>query len=264
MAPRRVLITGASSGIGAALSRLYGAHGAQVLLLARNAERLDEVARHIRREGGAANAYPIDLADAEAIAETAARIKREADTPDILINNAGAGRWLNVLETTTEEALATIEVPYLAAFNLTRAFLPEMLARRSGAIACVTSPASYVAWPNAAADIAARRALAGFTEALRAEVRGIGIDVTLVTLGTVETPYWEHNPGSRQHMPVASPRIAPTLSPEQAAEAIYQGVAKRKRRVVKPATLRALFLLNAFAPDFVARQLRRSVKKQAA
>ena len=54
MAPRRVLITGASSGIGAALSRLYGAHGAQVLLLARNAERLDEVARHIRREGGAA------------------------------------------------------------------------------------------------------------------------------------------------------------------------------------------------------------------
>ena len=59
----------------------------------------------------------------------------------MLINNAGAGRWLPVVKTTAEEALAMIEVPYLAAFNLTRAFLPYMLTRGSGAIACVTSPA---------------------------------------------------------------------------------------------------------------------------
>ena len=94
-----------------------------------------------------------------------------------------------------------IEVPYLAAFNLTRAFLPYMLARHSGAIACVTSPASYLVWPNANAYIAARHALKGFTEALRSEVRGTGITVTLVVLGTVETPYWEHNPGSRENLP---------------------------------------------------------------
>ena len=62
----------------------------------------------------------------------------------------------------------------------------------------MTSPASYLAWPNAAAYIAARRALAGFTEALRSEVKGKGVSVTLVVLGTVETPYWEHNPGSRR------------------------------------------------------------------
>ena len=158
MASKRVLITGASSGIGEAAAKRYGASGAHVLLLARNAERLDDVAETIRRAGGSAAPYPVDLSDASAIAETGARIEREVGTPDILINNAGAGRWLPLVETMAEEALQMIEVPYLAAFNLTRAVLPEMLARRSGAIACITSPASYLVWPNASAYIAARRA----------------------------------------------------------------------------------------------------------
>ncbi|MEX1061200.1 MAG: SDR family NAD(P)-dependent oxidoreductase [Methyloceanibacter sp.] len=263
MASRLVLITGASSGIGEAAAKRYGANGAHVLLLARNPARLDSVAEAIRRAGSAATPYVVDLSDASAIAETSARIKREAGTPDILINNAGSGRWRPLVETTAEEALHMIEVPYLAAFDLTRAFLPEMLARRSGAIACITSPASYLAWPNASAYIAARHALLGFTEALRADVKGKGIDVTLVVLGPVETPYWEHNPGSRERVPVGNPILAPILSAEEAAEAIFRGVEGRKRRVVKPAALRALFLLNAFAPRLVARQLRRSVPKQS-
>ena len=247
MAAKLVLITGASSGIGEALAKRYGRAGAHVLLLARNAERLGAVADAVREGGGTATAYPIDLADAKAIEETSATIAREIGIPDVLINNAGAGRWLPLLKTTAEEALAMIEVPYLAAFNLTRAFLPYMLARRSGAIACVTSPASYVVWPNATAYIAARHALKGFTDALRSEVKGNGVTVTLVVLGPVETPYWEHNPGSRQNLPKANPRLAPTLTAEEAAEAIFAGVERRKRTVVKPAILRVLFLLNAFA-----------------
>ena len=262
MVSKLVLVTGASSGIGEATAKRYGQRGAHVLLLARNAEKLDDVAEAVRREGGSAASYPVDLTDASAIAETSARIKREAGTPDILINNAGAGRWRPFLETTAAEALSMIEVPYLAAFNLTRAFLPEMLKRRSGAIACITSPASYLAWPNAAAYIAARHALLGFTEALRADVKGKGIAVTLVVLGTVDSPYWENNPGSREHVPAGNPILAPILSPEEAAEAIFRGVEGRKRRVVKPAIFRALFLLNALAPRLVARQPRRSIPKQ--
>ena len=159
MASKLVVITGASSGIGTALAKRYGRAGAHVLLLARNAGRLEAVAGAIRQGGGSATAYAIDLADAKTIEETSAKIAREVGTPDVLINNAGAGRFLPVSKTTAEDAAAMIEVPYLAAFNLTRAFLPLMLARRSGAIACVTSPASYLAWPNAAAYIAARRTL---------------------------------------------------------------------------------------------------------
>jgi uncharacterized protein len=261
MAAKLVLITGASSGIGEALAKRYGRAGARVLLLARNEERLGAVADAIKRAGGTAMAFAIELADAGAIEETSARIAREIGTPDVLINNAGAGRWLPLVKTNAAEALSMIEVPYLAAFNLTRAFLPLMISRRSGAIACVTSPASYLTWPNAAAYIAARRALAGFTEALRSEVKGTGIAVTLVVLGMVESPYWEHNPGSRENAPVANPRLAQAMSPEEAADAIFSGVERRKRTVVKPAILRVLFLLNAFAPGLVVSQLRRSVRR---
>ena len=231
-------------------------------MLARNEAKLDEVAAAIRRDGGAASPYAVDLADANAIAETSARIKREAGTPDILINNAGAGRWLSVLETSAEEALAMIEVPYLAAFNLTRAFLPEMIARGNGAIACITSPASYVVWPNAAAYTAARHALLGFTESLRADLRGTGLSKSLSScLDRSRLPIGSTIPAAASTCPKSNPILAPILTAEQAAQAIVQGVERRQRRVVKPAILRALFLLNAFAPGLVTRQLRRAVKK---
>lgn len=263
MAAKLVLITGASSGIGEALAKRYGRTGAHVLLLARNAGRLAAVADAVRKGGGTATVFPIDLADAKAIEETSAKIAREIGIPDILVNNAGAGRWLPLAKTTAKEALAMIEVPYLAAFNLTRTFLPYMLTRRSGAIACVTSPASYLVWPNANAYIAARHALKGFTDALRSEVRGTGINVTLAVLGTVDTPYWEHNPGSRENLPKANPALAPTLTAEQAAEAIFAGIEARRRTVVKPAVFRALFVLNALAPRLVAGQLRRAARRSS-
>jgi uncharacterized protein len=263
MAAKLVLVSGASSGIGEATAKRYGASGAHVLLLARNADRLDRVAESIRRDGGAATPYVIDLADADALAETGARIKREHGTPDTLINNAGAGRWLPLVDTTAKDALAMIEVPYLGAFNLTRAFLPEMIARRSGALAYITSPAAYLAWPKASAYIAARRAVAGLADSLRSELKARGISVTLVVLGAVETPYWQHNPGSRENMPQTDPRLVPVLTPEQAAEAIVDGAEAGKPLVVKPAIYRMLFVLNALFPRLVASRLRRAMRKQS-
>jgi len=80
-------------------------------------------------------------------------------------------------------------------------------------------------------------------------------------LGTVETPYWEHNPGSRENMPETNPWLVPTLTPEQAAQAIFDGAEEKKRFVVKPAIFRALFVMNALFPKTVATQLRRAAKK---
>jgi len=264
MAAKLVLVTGASSGIGEATAKRYGAGGAHVLLLARSAERLGAVAEAIRKAGGTATPYLVDLSDAAAIAETAARIKRESGVPDILINNAGAGRWLPLIETTAEEALRMIEVPYLAAFNLTRALLPAMLARQSGTIAFVTSPASYIAWPGAAAYIAARRAVAGLAETLQSELRGTGLSVTLIVLGTVETPYWQHNPGSREAMPKTSSRLFPVMTAGDAADAIVKGIDAQRAFVVKPVIYRALFLLNALLPRLVASEIRRAARKRSA
>ncbi len=264
MAAKLVLVTGASSGIGEATAKLYGSRGANVLLLARNASRLEAVSQAIRKNGGTATAYPVDLADDAATQTLAQRITSEIGTPDILINNAGAGHWKKFLETTPEEARAMMVVPYFAAFDLTRAFAPGMIARGSGSLVFITSPASYLAWPRASAYIAARRAVAGLAEALQSELKGTGVNVTVVALGTVETPYWQNNPGSRKNLPQTDPRLVPVLTSEQAAEAIVDGVEQKRRFVVKPGIFRALFVLNALFPRLVARELSRPAKKPSA
>lgn len=261
MAAKLIVVTGASSGIGAAVAMRFGRAGAHVLLLARDRERLDRTAHAVREAGGTATPFPVDLQNAEDTLATAARIAAETGTPDLLVNNAGMGRWRPLVETSPGEAAAMIGVPYLAAFNLTRAFAPAMIDRGSGSIAFVTSPASYLAWPNASAYIAARRALAGFAESLQSELKPAGIFVTVVVLGTVDTPYFENNPGSRENIPDTDPRLLPVLTADQAAEAIFDGTERKQRLVVKPALYRALFVMNALFPKTVASQMRRAAKK---
>ena len=244
MQDKLVLVTGASSGIGRAAAELLAKRGARVLLLVRNQDRLEETVRQIVASGGIAAAYPVDLSEAEAVRTTAERIKAEHGVPDVVINNAGSGRWLPFVETSLDEARQMIELPYLAAFYVTRLFLPEMLARDSGQIACVTSPASHMVWRNASAYIAARHALKGFTEALRAELKRTRIGVTLVTLGTVSSEYWEHNPGSRERLPPSSSFLLPELTPAEAAKTIVDAVERRRSHAVRLALYRLLFALG--------------------
>lgn len=243
------LVTGASSGIGKATAELLAARGARVILVARSAVKLERIAEDINVKGGDAHTIAADLANPEAVARMAESTRRDVGVPDILINNAGAGRWLSVVETSPEEVRKMIELPYLAAFYATKAFLPEMLARKSGHIVNVTSPASFVAWPNATAYIAARQALKGFSDGLRLEVTPSGINVSLVVLGTVESSYWEHNPGSRERVPKG---FAP-LTTAQAAETIVEAIERNKKLKVRPALFRFLFVLEALAPGLATR-----------
>lgn len=244
MKGKLALVTGASSGIGKATAERLARRGATVLLLARSGDKLAAVATGIKAGDGRAHAYPVDLSDAIATEATADAIMSAQGIPDIVVNNAGAGRWLPLAETSPDEARQMIELPYLAAFTVTRAFLPGMAKRGSGQIAFVTSPASYIVWPNASAYIAARFALRGFSEALRAETRGTGVGVTLTMLGTVASPYWEHNLGSRQYMPKAPRWLIPELSVDQAAATIVDAIQHRRARVVRPAFYRVLFALG--------------------
>lgn len=247
IAGKLALVTGASSGIGAATARELAERGARVALLARREAALEAVAGGIRASGGTASIYPVDLGDAAAVAHTAESIERSLGTPDIVVHGAGAGRWLFVEETTPAELEQMMAVPYFGAFYLTRALLPAMMKRQSGHIVTIGSPATLLMWPGAAGYIAARWALHGFTEALRADVRGLGIDVTLILPGKVESEYFAHNPGTRERMPrvIDLTRI---LTPEDVARAVARGVERRKREIVIPFGLRVLALGNAMFP----------------
>ncbi|GIV98465.1 MAG: putative oxidoreductase YqjQ [Herpetosiphonaceae bacterium] len=263
IAGRTVLITGASSGIGAAAARALARKGAHVLLLARTQSILEQLAAEIRVRGGTAHVFPVDLADLAAIAHVTQTIKREIGTPDILINNAGAGRWLFIEETNPTEAAEMMAVPYLAAFAITQAFLGEMLRRGRGHIVNLTSPAGYIAWPGAAAYSVARWAMRGFTAALRADLSGTGVGVTLIVPGKVASPYFANNPGSEERIPQLS-KLYRTLTPEQVAEAIVTAIEHNRREVVLPFMLKLTMLLHRFFPRPIEWLVIRSGWKRAA
>ena len=245
-----VLVTGASSGMGAAIAKAMAKVGGRLVLLARRKETLDKVAADISSAGGKARTYPVDLADADAVVAVASRIAQELGTPDIIVNNAGAGRWLFVDETSPAEAVEMMAVPYFAAFNVTHAFLPAMLKRNSGHIVNISSVGSRFVWPGATAYLAARWAVRGFTEALRADLDGTGIGVTLYESGVVKSPYWEHNPGSRERVPKMG-NLVPELTPEQVGNAIVRGVERNKRLIVIPFLMKLTYWQHAVFPRVV-------------
>jgi len=243
---KKFLITGASSGIGAATAEYAASLGANVILVARSEDKLEKVVGGIRERGGTASFYVADLSDFGAVRDVARRIRDNEGTPDIIMNNAGAGRWKYAKSTTPEEAANMMAVPYFAAFSLTHAFLPEFIQRKSGTIVNITSAAAYMVWPGAAAYTAARWAMRGFTDALRTELNPHGIKVMLVAFAKVTSGYWENNPRSEQKIPKRQWMI-PVLSPQEAAGHIVIGIERGKRQVIKPWQLR--FILpwaNAF------------------
>jgi Short-chain dehydrogenases of various substrate specificities len=245
-----VLVTGASSGMGAATAKAMAKAGGRLVLLARRKDALDQVAAEIASAGGEARTYPVNLADADAVAAVAKQIMQELGTPDIIVNNAGAGRWRFVEETSPAEAVEMMAVPYFAAFNVTHAFLPAMLKRNSGHIVNISSVGSRFVWPGATAYLAARWAVRGFTEALRADLDGTGIGVTLFECGVVKSPYWEHNPGSRERVPKMA-KLVPELTPEQVGNAIVRGVERNKRLIVIPFMIKLTYWQHAVFPRVV-------------
>ncbi len=245
------VVTGASSGMGAAIAKSLAKAGAQLMLLARREEQLKRVAADIEAAGGKAQVYPVDLANSQAVASVAQQITREVGTPDIIVNNAGAGQWKFIEETSPEEARQMMTLPYFAAFDVTRAFIPDMLKRNTGHIVNISSVASRVVWPGATAYTAARWAVRGFSEALRSDLYGTGIAVTLYESAQVASPYWENNPGSNERIPKISNLLIRTLSPDEVGEAVVSGIRGNKRLIVIPFMLKVIYFQHFFFPWIV-------------
>lgn len=228
-----VVVTGASRGIGAATAKEMAKNGARVLLLARTAVDLEKVVGEIEKEGGKGVAYPVDLTDHVQVTEVAKKIMEEQGVPDVLVNNAGAGRWLFPHETEPQEAEFMIKLPYLAAFWLTSAFLPEMLKRKSGRILNVNSPVCFFAWGGATAYSSSRWALRGFTESMTTDLLGTGVSVCHCILGEVSSNYFVDNPGSHERLPSIA-KYLPVSTPEQAGRWLVKAAKSKRKRLTRP------------------------------
>lgn len=254
---RKIVISGASSGIGAASARRLGREGDHVILLARRAAALDEVAADVRAQGGSASCYPVDLCDLQATAEVCQQIVQREGIPDVLFNNAGLGRWRYVEETDIEEAAQMMHVPYTAAFQLTRAFLPGMQSRQSGLILNITSPAGVMAWEGATAYVSARWAMRGFSKALQADLRGSGVKCTLLMPGKVSSEYFKSNPGSEERVPGIS-KLYKTLTPEEVAEAVLHCIQTQPKELILPRPMAWTLKLHQHLPATVEWFVQRS------
>lgn len=242
-----VLVTGASSGIGAATAREFAKNGAHVILVARSVEKLEQVTDGIRQGGGKASWYSVDLSDHKEVVSLSEKVVSEHGVPDVLINNAGRGNWKFIEETDYDEVAEIMGAPYYAAFYMTKAFLPHLKKKKSGHIVNMTSLAGFVAFSGATAYIASRTAMVGFHKALAADLRGSGISTSLCYFAKVQSEYWSNNPGSEERLPT-SQKLIPTITSEQVAKKIVRGVHAKKKTIATPFMLWVMKMVIQYAP----------------
>lgn len=233
LAGRLALITGASSGIGAEIARAFAGRGARVVVVARGREGLERTAERIEAAGGEARAMPADLSDLGDTRRLAAEVIAGPGVPDVLVNNAGAGRWRAIDETEPGEALSATAVPYLAACELTRELVPAMIDRGSGHILNMTSAAGFITVPGANAYGVARWAMRAFSYQLEADLRGTGVRVSLLVPTEVDSPYFDHNPGSHERIPRIA-RLIGTMTEADVAAAAVKVIEREKRELLIP------------------------------
>ncbi len=222
---RTVLVTGASSGIGADMARQLGATGAHVVLVARSAVALAGVARDVEAGGGTSTVLPADLEPVGAPGELVGRLDAEGIAVDVLVNNAGFGVQGPFLDATAEQAEGMVGLNATALTSLTRRLLPPMVARGRGGVLNVASVAAFVPAPRFAVYAATKAYVQSFSEALWAECRGTGVHVSCLCPGPVRT-------GFADRAGMADAFFSGGTSSAEVARQGLAGLASNRRRVV--------------------------------
>jgi NAD(P)-dependent dehydrogenase (short-subunit alcohol dehydrogenase family) len=219
-----IVVTGASSGIGNALAKKLAIAGAQVVLVSRSREKLEETRIAIEEMGGKARVFPCDLTDMDAIDQCADSILTELGRVDVLVNNAGRSIRRSVWESLERfhDFQRTMQINYFGAVRMIMRLLPSMGERKSGHIVNVSSVGCLANVPRFSAYVASKAALDAFSRCLSPEVRDRNIAVTTVYMPLVRTPM------------IAPTKIYdyfPTITREAAADLIIKAVVDRPKRV---------------------------------
>jgi dehydrogenase/reductase SDR family protein 7B len=250
LAGKNVWITGASSGLGAALAQQCLDAGARVLLSARRADRLDVIAQ------GRSNVevLPLDLAATDTLADKAHEALRRMGSIDVMLHNAGIGQRALVSESSLEVERRLMEVNFLGPVALTKAVLPSMLARGTGDFVVISSVLGMMSVKRRAGYCASKHALHGYFNALRAEVHEHGLRVLLVCPGHIDSEFSQQAlsaDGRANGVNEAGSRAG--LSPEECARVTLKAL-RRGSAEIYPAKWESLGVyLNRYAPALMRR-----------
>jgi short-subunit dehydrogenase len=248
------LVTGASSGIGAAIARELAERGHGLVLVARRKDRLDALALQLSDEFGVrAEAVGCDLGKAASRQRLPARIESLGLDVGVLVNNAGFATNGPFHESDAARELEQVRVLVEAVVALTSAFLPGMVRRGKGAILNVASTAGMQPLPYSAGYSAAKAYVLTFSEALHQELHGSGVTVTTLAPGPVTTDFWEISGwevAGGQSFEHAVPRPA-WVSAEEAASAGVKGLEAGRRVVIPGLPIRAAMLASQYLPHAV-------------
>ena len=254
-APSHVLVTGASSGIGAALARRYAGPGVRLTLLGRNRERLDAVALACRTRRAETAVAVCDVRDAGAMRTFIEAVDGQLPIA-MVIANAGIGGEQVIAGTsgeTAEIARAIFEINVVGVVNTIAPLLPRLVARGRGNIVIMSSLAAFVALPEAPAYSASKAAVRVYGEALRRLLAPRNVRVSVVCPGFVDTPMSASLPGPR-----------PILwGAERAADAIVAGLARGKNEICFPWQLSTLAKISAYLPPTIVERLRHGVRSRS-
>jgi all-trans-retinol dehydrogenase (NAD+) len=234
---QKILITGASSGIGKLMAETFAAEGARVILWDCNRAALEAVDKELNERGLCCAAYLCDVSRRDLVYDTAERVIREHGPIDILINNAGVVSARPLLEISDAEIEQTFGVNALAPIWTTRAFLPAMIERGRGHIVTIASAAGLIGAPGMTDYAASKHAAVGFDDALRSELRHLGhpeIRTTVVCAYFIAT-------GMFAGASAATP-LLPILTPEYATRQIVRAIRRGRRRLLLPRAIALVYL----------------------
>ena len=241
-----VVVTGASSGIGREVALRLAGRGDRVVLAARTASSLEEVADACRRRGAEALVVPTDVADEAAVAELARRAVDAFGRIDVWVGAAATWSYGRFEDTPADTFAAVLGTTLLGQVHGARAVLPVFRAQGRGTLVCVSSLYGRLTSPYVAPYVTAKWGLQGFTEVLRQELRDApGIAVCTVLPGTVDTPVYRHaaNHTGRDIRP-----LPPVVSAGRVAAAVLRVIDRPRRQVVVGRTLQSAVPLHALAP----------------
>ena len=241
-----VFLSGASRGIGAALSLQLARRGAHVVLAARSLPDLRTVQAAIEAEGGLASVVALDVTDPLSVTAAVQEVLDRLGRIDVLINNAGNGGSLGyLLDAPPDATPAMFDVHLFGTERLTRAVLPSMLARGEGRVVCVVSTVGYVPMPGAVAYSAAKAAVIAWTEALRGELARSPVRLVLFS-----PPHTQTDAG--RAWPLDLPR---TYEPEEAAAALVTTLERDRADWVAGGN-QGLLWLQRLSPAWAAKIMR--------